>query len=110
MKLITQKIEKILSKLPLGSQDGKGKDATVAVKFFTPDGCLTWYVLEGERYSDGNWLLYGLVTTSHDKEYGYFNLNEIMSIRGHLGLPVERDMYFDPMPLGEALNRDGMSL
>jgi Protein of unknown function (DUF2958) len=34
-----------------------------------------------------------------EAELGYFALSELTSIRGNLGLPVERDRYFQPTRL-----------
>lgn len=52
MKLLTKAIEKKLEKFPLMSQDGKGVEANVVCKFFSPVGSWTWYVLEGEKNED----------------------------------------------------------
>ena len=38
-----------------------------------------------------------------EPELGYFRLSELQSIRGRLGLPVERDRFFKPTPLRELL-------
>jgi len=38
---------------------------------------------------------------------GYFSLNELQSIRGPLGRPIERDLYFTPGPISEVLRREG---
>jgi hypothetical protein len=35
------------------------------------------------------------------KEFGPFSLSELQSIRGKLGLPVERDRFFKPTSLAE---------
>ncbi len=104
MRLLTKEIEKKLARNPLGSQDGKGKDADIICKFFTPDSSFTWLVLEGEQEGD-DWLLYGLVDGLFGWEYGYFSLNELKSIRGNLGLPVERDMYFGKCKVGDVVKR-----
>ncbi|EHP30588.1 hypothetical protein SMGD1_2065 [Sulfurimonas gotlandica GD1] len=32
----------------------------------------------------------------HESELGYFNLDELESVRSVLGLPVERDLHFTP--------------
>jgi hypothetical protein len=93
MKLLTKQIVRKLDKSPLGSTDGKPiKD--VIVKFFTPDSSWTWYVAEGELQQSGDWMFFGLVD-GLEKEWGYFTLSELQAVRGRLGLPVERDMYFD---------------
>jgi hypothetical protein len=93
MKLLTKEIEK---KLPaLYSQDGKGKDAIAYVKFFTPDSNWTWYATE---YDPEERVFFGLVD-GFEKELGYFSLDELESVKGPMGLKIERDMYFDPKPL-----------
>jgi len=93
MKLLTQEI---LSRLPpLYAQDGKGLDAIAHVKFFTPDAQWTWY---GTEYDPGERIFFGYVQGLED-EFGYFSLDELQEVRGSLGLAVERDLYFKPMPL-----------
>ena len=66
-------------------------------KFFTPDAQWTWYVIE---YDPREKLFFGYVE-GFESELGYFTLSELQTIRGHLGLPVERDLYFTPTPLSE---------
>lgn len=95
-KFITKEIEKKLAKFPLYSQQNKGEDAEIIVKFFNPYGSGTWYVLEGEKKEDGDWLLYGLVDL-HEREYGYFSLKELEEVRINIRgckLPLEIDRYF----------------
>lgn len=69
----------------------KGLDAVAVVKFFTPDSNWTWYATE----FDGDDLFFGLVD-GFEKEIGYFRLSELKSVKGALGLPIERDMFFKP--------------
>ena len=94
MKLLTKKITDTLSKFPIGSQDGKGGDAKIIVKFFNPCGAGTWYVLEGEQQADGDWMFFGIVDL-HCREYGYFTLSQLTNVRLPFGMCIERDMYFD---------------
>ena len=97
MKLLTKEI---LEKLPkLYTQEEKGLDAIAVVKFFTPDSNWTWYATE----FDGEDLFFGLVD-GFEKELGYFRLSELQSVKGALGLPIERDMYFKPKTLKELMN------
>ena len=103
MKLLTQEIRKKLP--PLYSQNDKGGKAIAYVKFFTPSSSWTWYCLEGESIKDkeGNEVdfhFFGLVD-GHCKELGYFSLSELESIRGPMGLPIERDLYWQPKTLEE---------
>jgi hypothetical protein len=84
-------------KLPqLYSGEEKGLDALALVKFFTPAGSWTWYASE----FDGVDIFYGLVI-GFEIEFGYFSLEELKSIRGPLGLHIERDLYFQPKSLRE---------
>ena len=48
-----------------------------------------------------------LLDSAHEfkPELGYFSLEELKGIRGHLGLPVERDRHFEPTPLRMAWRR-----
>lgn len=94
MKLITKALRRKLP--PLYSQDGKEGKAIAQAKFFTPDSSWTWYATE----FDGDDTFFGLVD-GHEKELGYFLLSHLRSIRGKLGLPIERDLYFTPKPLDE---------
>jgi hypothetical protein len=92
MKLITKKIEKELAKYPLYSQDSKGNEAVAICKFFLQG--FTWYVLEAQK-NGSDYEFFGIVD-GLDKEYGYFTLSQLQSLRGRWGLTVERDMYFNP--------------
>jgi hypothetical protein len=97
MKLLTKAI---LDKMPklYTTEDIPVGQKEVIVKFFTPDANWTWYAVEGEDYKDEtgtvvDYMMFGLVD-GHEKEWGYFMLSELRAIKGALGLPVERDMYF----------------
>jgi hypothetical protein len=97
LKLLTKEI---LKKLPAqGSTEGQGKDAIAQVKFFTPDSNWTWYAVE---YDPDAKMFFGLVD-GFEKELGYFGLEELEQIRGPMGLNLERDLYFDPVPLRELM-------
>jgi len=95
MKLLTQEIRRKLP--PLYSQEKLGGKAMVHVKFFTPDSSWTFWATEFDP-KDG--LFFGLVE-GHERELGYFSLAEMQQVRGPLGLPVERDLYFKPKTLEE---------
>jgi len=105
MKLITKEIENKLLKTPLYSQDGKpANEVPILVKFFTPDSNWTWYVTEAQKEENGDWTFFGLVD-GFEKELGYFVLSELESVKGPLGLGVERDMYFGNYTLADAKER-----
>ncbi|MHB9068775.1 MAG: DUF2958 domain-containing protein [Sedimentisphaerales bacterium] len=103
MKLLPKEIRE---KIPaLYSQDGKGGKAVVFVKFFTPDSSWTWYATEGEAVKDDSgaeidFQFFGLVD-GLEKELGYFMLSELEEVRGQMGLPIERDLHWQPKPLQE---------
>lgn len=100
MKLLTKELRKKIPKLY--SQENI-KDPLVRCKFFTPDSSWTWYVLE----FDGEDTFFGLVD-GLETELGYFSLIELQSIKGKLGLGIERDLYFEEKPLSQVrkeLNR-----
>ncbi len=97
MKLLTQEIRHKLP--PLYSQEDKGGDAIVIVKFFTPDSSWTWYVTEGSPEEE-DFIFFGLVD-GHEKELGYFSLAELQKARGPMGLPIERDLHWKPKTLRE---------
>ncbi len=92
MQLLTQALRQ---RLPgLYSQEDKGLDALAYVKFFLPDFHWKWYASE----FDGQDTFFGFVD-GDVPELGYFSLTELESLHGKLGLPVERDRFFRPMPL-----------
>ena len=72
-------------------------DPIVRVKFFTPDSSWTWFMTE---YSPEQHLGFGMVH-GLDHELGYFSLDELEAVRGPLGLPIERDLHFEPRPLSQ---------
>ena len=92
MKLITKEIERKLEKARLYSQENE-PNPEIVVKFFTPDAQWTWFVIEGEKQADGDWMFFGYVVGLAN-ELGYFTLNQLREIRGSMGLPIERDRYF----------------
>ena len=51
MTLLTKQIISKFEKHPIHSQDGKGMDAEVLVKYFNPCGSGTWLITEAERLS-----------------------------------------------------------
>ena len=91
--LLTDAIRQRLPKLY--SQEAV-EDPIAQVKFFTPDSQWSWYPVE----FDGEDLFFGLVI-GFERELGYFSLSEIEACRGPLGLPIERDLHFAPMPISQ---------
>ena len=115
MKLVTKEV---MEALPgIGSQESLGEDAIAHVKFFCPWSNWTWYASEAAAVLDNGTetslhealatkakiedvLFFGVVA-GHEREYGYFSLRELESVRGMGGLKIERDIYWRPRPLRE---------
>lgn len=94
MKLMTDELKEKFKKFPLYSQDGKGGEAEVVVKYFTPDAQATWLITEGTEDKSGDWELFGLVSlNSYDWEWGYVWLSSLEEVVGPLGLHIERDLH-----------------
>jgi len=71
--------------------------------FTTPDSSFTWYIVEGGKQEDGDWLFFSKVV-SHlcpDGELGYVLLSQLKQVKGSLGLPVERDIWWQAKPLSQ---------
>lgn len=91
--------DEIKVKLPnLYENEEYGLEAKALVKFFTPDSNWTWYASE----FDGEDIFFGLVS-GFEVELGYFSLSELASLKGPMGLPIERDLYFVPKTLQELM-------
>ena len=87
--------KELLKTLPNLYETEDESDPLCHIKLFTPDANFTWYIIEVSI--DEN-LCYGYVK-GLENELGYFSLNEIIDIRGSLGLAVEIDSSFKPTPL-----------
>ena len=110
MKLETLKLRK---QLPTLYSPERVEDPMVWCKFFTPDAGWSWYategspvdengmqILEGETRPAVDFLFFGYAI-GLEAELGYFSLSELDQIRGALGMPVERDLYFEPCRLSK---------
>lgn len=108
MKLLTNEDLKKLQAQDPYHPSGPGKELPaeelmIVVKFFTPDSSWTWWACSASQdEKSGDVQFFGLVQ-GFEKEIGYFCLSELESIKGPLGLPVERDLYWNPIPLSELL-------
>lgn len=95
MELLTKEIIKKFEKHPIYSQDNK-PEKKILVKYFTPFGSWTWYIVEASKEGD-DWLMFCYCISGLGEEFnewGYVSLNELKSIVGPFGLGVERDLYF----------------
>jgi hypothetical protein len=100
MQLLTQELRASLPRLY--AQDGNS-DPTVHAKFFTPDSNWTWFITEGGPEED-DYIFFGYVI-GQCEEWGYSALSDLESVRGGLGLPIERDLHFRPGPWSEVIAR-----
>jgi hypothetical protein len=91
MLLLTKPIEKKLranGALP----DSRKADLKPVCKFFNPCGAATWLISELD--ADGD-TMFGLCDLGMDcAELGSVSLLELQSVRGRLGLGIERDLWF----------------
>jgi len=79
-------------------------DHLPVVKYFDPCGAATWIITElmppedrGEGEGAAPDILFGLCDLGMGcPELGYVSLAELRSVRGRLGLGIERDFYFRP--------------
>jgi len=78
------------------AQDGT-KEFKAILKLFNPTGIGTWYLSELNPENNN---AFGLCCL-HEEEFGYVNLDELLSFKGQLGLGIERDRFFKPKPLEE---------
>jgi hypothetical protein len=68
-------------------------DFKPVVKLFTPDAQCTWLLTELDPDHE---LAFGLCDLGMgEPELGYVSLTELRTVRGKLGLPIERDEQFD---------------
>ena len=90
---ITSKIIDTLLENGKNNQELNGAiDFKPVVKFFTPDGNCTWLLTELDAGTD---IAFGLCDLGLGfPELGYVDMTDLASIRGSLGLPVERDRHF----------------
>ena len=90
---------------PLYATDGK--DPLVLVKWFDPCGRWTYYVVE---YDPEERLVFGFCRSPLGgdlDELGYASLDEIRATRNRMGLPMERDLHWKPVPLSKVREGEG---
>ena len=103
MKLLPKEIREQLPSLY--AQDGKGGKAVAYLKLFTPDSGWYWWITEGQPVLDEqgreiDFEFFALVQ-GQEREMGYVYLSELETVRGPMGLPIERDLYWRPKTLAE---------
>lgn len=95
MDLLPSDLRAEFALYPIGSQEGRGDNALVIVKFFFPAGRYTFYATEGEP-RDNDFLFFGYCISplgADCDEWGYVTLSELASVKAH-ALTMERDLHF----------------
>jgi len=90
----------------IGTQSGV-RDPMVYCKLFCPWGRGTWWLLE---YDPAERIAFGFAYLIDEAcaELGDVSIDELESIPGPIGLTIERDCYFSPKPLSQALADHGL--
>lgn len=95
MELLTAEITAALLANGARSAAGEEIDPVPVVKLFTPDAGATWLLTELDPAQPD--CAFGLCDLGLGcPELGYVSIAELKSVRGKLGLPVERDLHFRP--------------
>lgn len=99
MQLLTQDLRDQLLANGRQQQPLRGTEHEIdfvpVVKLFTPDAGATWLLTEVDPEDPD--IAFGLCDLGVGcPELGNVGLAEIASVRGRLGLPVERDLHFRP--------------
>ena len=93
MKLLTQSQLAKLLRNGERSQREPDFDPHPVVKLFTPDGQCTWLLSEIDPEDPDR--AFGLCDLGMGSpELGWLSLKELATVRGKLGLPIERDRAF----------------
>ena len=88
--------QSILENIPDLYDTERSINPTCHIKLFTPDSIFTWYIIEISKEDKST--CYGYVI-GFENELGYFSLKELETVKGNLGLRVERDISFKPTAL-----------
>ena len=93
MELVTkEQMETLLANGQRMMEEDISTSIWPVVKLFTPDANATWLLAWAEP--DEPDIVWGLADLGCP-EVGSVRLSEIAAVRGPLGLPVERDLYFE---------------
>jgi len=101
MKLLTTSIREQLLRngritAALAEEGREEADFLPVVKLFTPDAGCTWLLTELDPEEPD--IAFGLCDLGIGcPELGSVRISELESVRGALGLPIERDLHFAPI-------------
>ena len=74
-------------------------DPLVRVKLFNPSGAGTWWIA---GYDPETRIAWG-VAEIQEREVGDFDMGELVALRVRFGLPLERDLWWEPRPLSRVI-------
>ena len=111
--------------MPLGNRDRKTHETADMWKLITGEPCArkpastvrrgtdgkgasNCHLASRLPYFDGKDLFFGWVV-GFEHELGYFRLSDLVTARGPLGLPIERDLHFAPTRLSQVKTFHGLS-
>ena len=103
-QLMTEKLADTIPAIGATENARDYDDVLARAKLFSPFSNWTWYITEMDRETGQ---CFGLVE-GLETELGYFDLTELAETTVLGGVPaVERDLYWQPMTLGEIKNGSG---
>jgi len=100
MDLMTKELEQRFPKL-YATENMKLEEVKIIAKFFCPWNQWTWFCTE---YDPERRIFFGFVK-GLENEFGYSSLDEMKSIKGPLGLGIERDLHFGDHTLAEVIEK-----
>ena len=107
MELMTNEIGSALAVADTDENiNREAKDTPIVVKYFNPCGAQTWYISSGTKEGD-DWRLYGWCELGFGPgcdELGFVMLSELQSVKGLLGLGIERDLHYGQHMLAEVMH------
>jgi hypothetical protein len=74
-------------------------EITAKIRLFNPTGIGTWWIA-AYHPEDGN--AWG-VAELQCREIGSFSMVELVEFRGRMGLPIERDLHYQPVSIAQLL-------
>ena len=82
-----------------GRKEGKQHDELVLTRFFTPDANWSWYPVSAKRDPESDDVEFFGIAETLNIELRCFWLSELNQVFPTLGIPVERDSSWAPIPL-----------
>ena len=91
-------------KLPVETPDIPFDQIVAKIKLFNPSGAATWWLTS---YDPEDEVAYGVADLGWGPEFGAIYMPELVELRTPpFGLPIERDLYYEPKTVKELLKWD----